>query len=125
MTLFDRARFETFVGNLPHVAIVHQWGNASVGKVGPMDKGKIFAILSDWSRSEPAISFKCSDMSFEMLPTLPDIRPAPYLARAKWVQVGARSPLSETELESYIAQAHMLVWEKLPLRVREQLQNNI
>lgn len=122
MTLFDRTRFEAFVAGLPHAVIVHQWGDASVGKVGPVGKGKIFAILSDWSRSEPAISFKCSEMSFEMLPTLPDIRPAPYLARAKWVQVGARSPLSKAELESYIAQAHELIWAKLPLKLREQLQ---
>ncbi|MCD7058769.1 MmcQ/YjbR family DNA-binding protein [Pelagibacterium xiamenense] len=120
MTLFDRAQFEAMIAALPAVEIVHQWGDASVGKVGAPGSGKIFAILSSWSTEAPAIAFKCSDMSFEMLPTLDGVRPAPYLARAKWVQVQPGSALSEDDIRAYITQAHGLVAAKLTRAVRAQ-----
>lgn len=121
MSLFNRATFEATLGTLPAVEIVHQWGDASVGKVGPPGTGKIFAILSSWSSNAPAIAFKCSDMSFEMLPTLPGIRPAPYLARAKWVQVTRENALDQEDIRAYIAQAHSLVSAKLTRAVRARL----
>ena len=40
----QRDGFEAFVLALPAVTLVHQWGDASVAKVG----GKIFALLSGW-----------------------------------------------------------------------------
>ncbi len=118
MSLFDREHFETFVGGLRSAHIVQQWGDASVGKIG----GKIFAILSSWDGGEdPAISFKCSEVSFRMLPELDHVRPAKYLARAKWVQVGPDAPLSEDDLRAYITEAHRLVGLKLTRTQREQL----
>lgn len=121
MSLFDRAQFEATLTAMPAVEIVHQWGDASVGKVGEPGKGKIFAILSSWSTDGPAIAFKCSDMSFEMLPTLTGIRPAPYLARAKWVQVERECALSEDEIHAYIEHAYALVSAKLTRAVRTRL----
>lgn len=121
MTLFAREEFEAFVSRLPHVFIVHQWGNASVAKVGRDKTSKIFALHSDWSSDTPSVSFKCSQMSFDMLPTLNGVRPAPYLARAKWVQVAPHSELDAHMLESYVVAAHALAYATLPRAVRNTL----
>lgn len=116
--LFERAGFEAFVLALPATTLVHQWGDASVGKVG----GKIFALFGEGVTGSPAaISFKCSEMAFDMLSELDGIRPAPYLARAKWVAAEAGSPLSPTEVAGYVREAHRLVATKLTRRVKAEL----
>lgn len=115
--LFERATFEAFVLALPAATLVYQWGDAAVAKVG----GKIFAIQGGGVSGPAALSFKCSDLAFEMLPGLDGIRPAPYLARAKWVAVEAGSALGDDEVAGYLREAHRLVSLKLPRRVREQL----
>lgn len=116
--LLTRAGFEAYALSLPAVTLVRQWGDASVAKIG----GKIFALLSGWATNgEPGLSFKCSDLSFAMLPELEHIRPTPYLARAKWVQVMAGAPLKDVELRAYIAEAHRIVAGKLTRKARAEL----
>jgi predicted DNA-binding protein (MmcQ/YjbR family) len=116
MSLFEREVFEQFLSRLKAVEIVHQWGDASVGKIG----GKIFAILSIWDGNWQ-IGFKCSDLSFELLPELKGVRPAKYLARSKWVQVGRDSELSEEDIKAYIVEAHRIIAGKLTKRAKEKL----
>lgn len=108
--LFERNQFEAFIKTLPSVEIVRQWGDASVGKVG----GKIFAIYSIWSADNNwHVGFKCSDLSFDMLPNLTGISPAKYLARAKWVDVSPDSALSMDDIKAYIVEAHRLIASNL------------
>ena len=115
---FERAQFEAFILKLPAVTIVHQWGNASVGKVG----GKIFALFSIWSDSNQwHVSFKCSDMSFDMLPELDGITRAKYLARAKWVDVAPNSELSMEDVGAYIVEAHRIIASKLSKAKKQEL----
>ena len=116
--LLTRAGFEAFALSLPGVTIVHQWGDASVAKLG----GKIFALLSGWATNgEPGLSFKCSDLAFEMLPELVHVRPTPYLGRAKWVQVTPGAPLDDAELRAYVREAHRIVAGKLTKKARAEL----
>ena len=122
MSLFERENFETFVARLPHCFLVRQWSDASVAKVGTPEASRIFALLSEWSTARPALSFKCSDMSFDMLPELEGVRPAPYLARAKWVQVLPGADFDEDTLRAYITEAHRLVILKLPKACRGSLE---
>jgi predicted DNA-binding protein (MmcQ/YjbR family) len=56
-----------------------------------------------------------------MLPELEGVRPAPYLARAKWVLVVRGAELSDKDIAAYIAQAHRLIAEKLPGRIRNEI----
>ncbi|MEO8882313.1 MAG: MmcQ/YjbR family DNA-binding protein [Devosia sp.] len=114
--LFERAAFEAFVLTLPAATLVRQWGDSSVGKVG----GKIFAVFGD-AAGGAGLSFKCSDLAFAMLPELQGIRPAPYLARAKWVAVEAGCELSGAELTAYVREAHRLVSAKLTRRLQAEL----
>jgi predicted DNA-binding protein (MmcQ/YjbR family) len=117
-TLFKRAGFEAFVLGLPAATLVRQWGDSSVGKVG----GRIFALFGGGAAGHPAsISFKCSDLAFELLPGLEGVRPAPYLARAKWVVAAARCGLTEAELAGYLQEAHRLVAARLTRKLRAEL----
>jgi len=118
MSIFEREEFEAFILSLKAVEIVHQWGNSSVGKIG----GKIFAIFSIWNdKDQWQICLKCSDISFEMLPTLEGVTKAKYLARAKWVAILPNSELSEKEIKAYIIEAHKIIATKLTKKKQEQL----
>ena len=98
-----------------------QWGNADVWKIG----GKIFAIGSRWgadnSELDVKISFKCSDLSYSLLIQEPGIIPAPYLARAKWVQIESPSALSDEDIGNYIRAAYDIIVLKLTRAVRREL----
>ena len=116
--LFERGGFEAFVKALPATSIVRQWGDASVGKVGE----KIFASFNeDGNTGSTSVSFKCAEHSFELLTGLGGVRPAPYLARAKWVAVEADSALSAKEIAGYVIEAHRLVAAKLTRKARAEL----
>lgn len=92
------------------------WGNDLTFKVG----GKMFAhaVL------EPApvwLSFKTSPDNFFELTERPDIIPAPYLARAKWVALETKDALSSAELSTLIRESYDLVVAKLPKKSRDSL----
>ena len=116
--VLKRDDFDDFCRGLPASTNVIQWGNASVWKVG----GKIFAISSRWGAGEcEKVSFKCSDMSFLLLTQRPGIVPAPYLARAKWVQVAEPDALTEADMKDYIIAAYKIVVSTLTKRIRQEL----
>ncbi|WP_417465350.1 MmcQ/YjbR family DNA-binding protein [Kordiimonas sp.] len=121
-----REEFDAYCKTLKATTHVVQWGGASVWKVG----GKIFAICSNWGPDDketddmaaPArISFKCSDLSYQILCELEGIVPAPYLARAKWVQLQSADALSKDDLKSYIADAHGIIAAKLTKKMQTEL----
>ncbi|MEJ8475226.1 MmcQ/YjbR family DNA-binding protein [Roseibium algae] len=113
-----RDDFNAHCAALTATTNVIQWGNASVWKVG----GKIFAICSVWGEGNHAkFSFKCSDMSYSLLTQQDGIVPAPYLARAKWVQVENTKAMHEDDLKAYINAAHRLVARKLTRKLQTQL----
>ena len=92
------------------------WGNDLTFKVG----GKMFAhtVL------EPApvwLSFKTSPDSFFELTERPNIIPAPYLARAKWVALETKDALISAELSALLRESYNLVVAKLPRKTRESL----
>ena len=59
-------------------------------------------------------SFKTSDENFERLSTRPGFKPAPYMARNKWVYVEDIRLLNETEWKSLIEEAYGIIRSKLP-----------
>lgn len=113
-----RDEFDKFCSSLKATTHVIQWGNASVWKVG----GKIFAICSSWGvDGGERIAFKCSDLAYEILSEQPGFRPAPYLARAKWVQLVDPQAMSADELKAQIEAAHTIVASGLTKAVKSQL----
>ncbi len=113
-----REQFDAYCRGFQGVSHVVQWGNSSVWKVG----GKIFAIHAIWGAGDHGkISFKCSDLSFSILCEQPGIVPAPYLARAKWVQITSDDAMSTKDLKAYIREAYQLIARKLPRAMRQEL----
>lgn len=113
-----RQDFDAFCGALKATTHVVQWGGASVWKVG----GKIFAIYSNWGAgSHGKISFKCSDLAYSILREQPGMIPAPYLARAKWVQVESADAMSDADIRDYIETAYEIVARKLTKAQRKEL----
>ncbi len=123
MTLYE---FNRFCSELTSTTKVIQWGGAHVWKIG----GKIFAIASHWGPNKKntklpeegsKISFKCSDFSYSILIEQENIIPAPYLARAKWVQLEQSDALTDDDLKLYIEQAHSIISAKLTKKLQLEL----
>ena len=68
--------------------------------------------------AEAVLSFKCSDLSFELLTKRKGLIPAPYLARAKWVKLEDPKALSTDELRARLAEAHRIVLGSLPKKTQ-------
>ncbi len=117
----NRKQFNAVCEALPRTTHVVQWGNADVWKIG----GKIFAIGSRWGKDnaklDVKISFKCSDFSYSLLIQENGIIPAPYLARAKWVQIDTQCDLNDEEIKNYIHAAYDIIVQKLTKAVRKEL----
>ena len=109
--------YNAFCGGLPATTYVMQWGGSHVWKVG----GKVFAI-GGWhdGKGEPGITFKVSEIAYEMLKDQPGLRPAPYLASRgmKWIQHYAKPGLSDGELRDYLRQSHLIVSQGLTKKTR-------
>lgn len=100
---------------LPGATLSIQWGADRVYKVG----GKMFAAMG--GDKAPSLSFKVDDVAFEMLTERDGIIPAPYLARAKWVQLTTLKAMADDELRDRLAVAHRIIVEKLPKKDRPAL----
>lgn len=113
-----REEFDEFCGSLKSATHVVQWGGASVWKVG----GKIFAIMPNQDPAEyQCLSFKVSNLAYEVLCQQPGIEPAPYLARAKWVQVSAPEGMDDATIRDHLHAAHEIIAGKLTKAVRRDL----
>ncbi len=107
-----------FALGLPHATLSKQWGDHLVFKIA----GKIFLIISPDGDTVEALSLKCTPADFQRLTDLDGIVPAPYLARALWVQVEDLAALPAAALEAQIRTSYDLVRAKLPKRVQATLE---
>jgi predicted DNA-binding protein (MmcQ/YjbR family) len=109
------AAFDNAARALPAVTMDIKWGADQVYTVG----GKMFAVIS--VEDPPRLSFKANDLAFEMLTETGVAIPAPYMARAKWVQLKTLDALPDAEVTAYLAQAHALIAAKLTRKTRTEL----
>ena len=113
-TIMDRKGVERVCLALKGVTLDHPWGDDhDAYKVG----GKMFALTGGMG----GLSFKVSDIAFEVLTESGRARPAPYLARAKWVHLDDPNDWPEGELIVQLRAAHTLIAAKLPKKVRIDL----
>jgi predicted DNA-binding protein (MmcQ/YjbR family) len=98
---------------LPGVTEDIKWGSDLAFSVG----AKMFCVAN----TEPPhqVSFKCTPEDFGELVERPGVKPAPYLARAMWVQ---EEELGETlgrgEFERLLRSSYDLVVATLPTRLK-------
>ena len=102
---------------LPGATFDIKWGADRVYSVG----GKMFAMAGSEDDPEPKYMFKTSDLGFEILTEQGVAKPAPYLARAKWVQLVKADALADADLEAYLKEAHRIVSGKLPAAAKAAL----
>jgi predicted DNA-binding protein (MmcQ/YjbR family) len=58
-------------------------------------------------------SFKVKDEEFEAISNWPGFKPAPYVAKYKWVLIEDVNKMKKSKWENYIRQSYHLVTAKL------------
>jgi predicted DNA-binding protein (MmcQ/YjbR family) len=80
--------------------------------------GKMFCVAA--LDGPLSVSFKVRDEEFDELSNSPGMRPAPYVARYKWVLVEDVNKLNRKEWAHYVKQSYELVRAKLPKKLVKQ-----
>ncbi len=114
----DIESVRSFCLSLPHVDEKVQWGNDLLFRIGE----KMFAVASLEPASDHCMSFKCTPEKFAELTEQDGILPAPYVARYHWVALERFDALTERELKQLLRIAYELVHEKLPAKIKRQLE---
>lgn len=115
----QKAELHGFCMSLRGATHVVQWGGSDVYKVG----GKVFAICSLSRDERLQVTFKASEMSYEMLKAEPGVRPAPYLASRglKWLQRHDERTLDDRALRDYVRHSYAMVFASLSKRKQSAL----
>ena len=114
----DIETIRTICKELPHVTEDVKWEHDLVFSIGL----KMFCVTG-LDETPVSVSFKVKDEEFEELSNSSGFKPAPYVARYKWVLLEDISMLKKSELEAYIRQSYELVKEKLSAKIRKELDN--
>ena len=93
-----------------------KWGEDLVFSVGE----KMFAVTC-LAPDGGKISFKVDDDAFLALTDRPGFIPAPYLARAKWVQIVDLAAVNDTEAAQLLTRAYQLVFAKLTKKLQREI----
>jgi predicted DNA-binding protein (MmcQ/YjbR family) len=108
---------QKFCATLPHAKAEVKWQVDLVHTIG----GKMFAVTCPSADGPPRVSFKVDDDLFLQYTDREGFIPAPYLARAKWVQVIDLKRVSDSELKSLLRRSYELVGMKLTKAVQREL----
>jgi predicted DNA-binding protein (MmcQ/YjbR family) len=106
-----------FCAALPATTRDIKWGADEVYSVG----SKMFAVFWVDKGKAKTVSFKVDDERFLELTDRPGIIPAPYLARAHWVQIERADALADVEARALLERSYALVLAKLPRKVQAAL----
>ena len=101
----NAASLRTLCLSLPGATETIQWGDNRVFKVG----GKMFAISG--YEADSLYSIKVADDRFLELSDLPGFKPAPYLARARWVQV------------DLVREGYEIIFAKLTKKLKREIRS--
>lgn len=100
---------------MPKATETIKWEHNLVFAVG----GKMFCITHFEGPS--VFSVKVPAESYDEWTATPGIIPAPYLARAKWIQVQQPEKFSLTELEALVRESYKLVVASMPKKMKNEL----
>lgn len=110
----DRAGVGKVCLALPGVTLDHPFGDHhDAYRVG----GKMFVMVGE----SGGVSFKVSDIAYEVLTESGHARPAPYLARAKWVNLQTLDAWPDDEMAEHFTIAHGIVAARLTKKQRASL----
>ena len=112
---FDSLR--RYCTKLPGATRDIKWGADEVYSVG----GKMFAVFCVERGMAKTASFKCDPERFLELTDQPGIVPAPYLARAHWVQLQDAKALPDAAARELVGRSRALVFAKLTRKEQASL----
>ena len=81
----------------------------------------MFCLIAPNDHSIGRVCFKCPPEHYEALSRSDGFRPAPYLARAKWVAVDDPAILTASEMKAYVKRAHAVIAAALPKKKQAAL----
>jgi len=89
-----------------------------VWKVG----GKLYAMARE-KDGEFQVTFKASDIGYEVMRDMPGLRPAPYLASRgmKWIQHYAETGLDDSALKEHIEASYHMAIKRMTKKARAEL----
>jgi len=99
-----------------HVTEDVKWGNDLVFSIG----GKMFCVVG-LDQNPVTASFKVLDEEFEEMCSRPGFKPAPYVAKYKWVWIDDIRKMKTSEWKKYLQQSYSLVAAKLSAKLRREL----
>jgi predicted DNA-binding protein (MmcQ/YjbR family) len=82
--------------------------------------GKMFCVVG-LDQSPVSASFKVKDDEFDEISNWPGFKPAPYVAKYKWVCVDDTRKMKKADWKHYLKQSYELVRDKLPAKTKKQL----
>ena len=106
-----------FCAALPHATGDIKWGADQVYSIG----GRMFCVAYVNPQNNATVSFKVDDDLFLSFTDRAGFIPAPYMARAKWVQVIDLNKVADSELKALIRRSYELVAMKLTKKLRAEL----
>jgi predicted DNA-binding protein (MmcQ/YjbR family) len=101
---------------MPAVTEDIKWGHDLVFSIG----GKMFCVAG-LEQSPTTASFKVKDEEFEEMCNRPGFKPAPYVAKYKWVWIEDINKMKKTDWKKYLQQSYDLVKNKLSAKLKKQL----
>jgi len=110
------AAIKKFCASLPGVESEIKWQVDLVYMIG----GKMFAVIFE-GENKCYVTLKVDDARFLEYTDRKGFAPAPYLARAKWVQLNDLSKISDAETKELLERSYELIAAKLTKKVRAQL----
>ena len=101
---------------LPAVTEDIKWGHDLVFSIA----AKMFCVVG-LDQSPTSASFKVRDENFDEICSRQGFKPAPYVAKYKWVWTDDINRMNKKEWEKNILQSYELVKDKLPAKTKKQL----
>lgn len=108
---------QKFCAALPHATGDVKWGVDQVYSIG----GRMFCVACVDANKRSSVAFKVDDDLFLSYSDRDGFIPAPYLARAKWVQIVDLKKIPDVELRALIKRSYALVGMKLTKKLRTEL----
>jgi len=113
----DEPELRKLIAGWPGVEAGIKWEHDLVFTVA----GKMFCVTCVQGPNAGAMSFKVEDERFLELTERPGFMPAPYMARAHWVQVARPAKLRAEELQRFVRRSYELVRSRLPKKTQREL----
>lgn len=107
---------ESICTSFPNLTQDIKWGNDLVFSIG----GKMFCVAG-LNQSPTSASFKVEEDEFEEIVSRPHFKPAPYVAKYKWVLIEDITKMSAKEWGTRLQISYDLVRAKLPLKIKKTL----